>query len=58
MKTIFLRLAPATGLAAGVILSAQVLDNQMKIDLQATLPPFAESASDDAARLVVIGRSS
>ena len=58
MKTIISRLAPATELAAGVILPAQVLYNQRGIDLQATLPPFAESASDDAGRLVVIGRSS
>ena len=58
MKTIISRLAPATELAAGVILPAQVLYNQRGIDLQATLPTFAESASDDAGRLVVIGRSS
>lgn len=58
MKTIISRLAPATGLAAGVILPAQVLYNQIKIDLQTTLLPFAQSASNDAGHLVVIGRSS
>lgn len=58
MKTIISRLAPATGLVAGVILPAQVLYNQIKIDLQTTLPNFAEPASDDAGLLVASGRSS
>lgn len=58
MKTIISRLAPATELAAGVILPAQVLYNQIKIDLQATLPNFAEPASGDAGRLVASDRSS
>ena len=58
MKPLILRLAIATVLAAGVILPAQALDNQMKIDLQATLLSFLENASDDAGRFAVTDRSS
>ena len=58
MKPLILRLAIAAVLAAGVIMPAQALDNQMKIDLQATLLSFLENASDDAGRFAVTDRSS
>ena len=57
MKPSLSRLTIAAVLAAGFVLPAQALDNQMKIDLQATLLSFLETASDDAGRFAVIDRS-
>ena len=57
MKTFISRLAITAVLAAGVALPAQALDNQVKIDLQAALLSFLESASDEAGRFAVIDRS-
>ena len=57
MKPSITRLAIAAVLSAGIILPAQALDNQVKIDLQAALLSFLEQASDDAGRFAVIDRS-
>jgi len=58
MKPLILRLTIAVVLAAGAVLPAQALDNQMKLDLQATLLSFLENASDKAGRFAVIDRTS
>ena len=57
MKPSISRLAIAAVLAVCFVLPAQALDNQMKVDLQATLLSFLETASDDAGRFAVIDRS-
>lgn len=48
MKPSLSRLTTATTRAVGVILSAESLENQVKIDLQPTLPIAPEPVSYDA----------